>query len=710
MLALTLGAGRRNPRGRTVDLPEPGALAGLFGKAATEGWWSTHTWEDGHRTADRWIGSAGVMVDVDYHDGAGHHVEPPEATAHALEAAARAGKVPGTHFHLTPRGARVVFLFPDQITDRELFAAAAAGAGALVTAALEHLGLHRRDNTPGYEVDSRVLRDLARFVYSPNAKVDGKARAAAVLDLNSQPWLPELLAAAVVDDPAPTRPEPTPQPTQRAAAFEEAVAAYNRDHAREFPRHTADCPACGHKDCFGRLPDDPTRWHCFAAGHTAPGIVGALGYHGDALDLDAHAAGASRRDLLIRAGYWRTPEKPAPVAPAPEPLAEVVPLRSFGKTFASLCAILRQEQRIIPEPLEWNEMLCNPTIGGVAVEDTTIAELRERIELTVKDSKGKGLKFAGADIEQALAYVAAERRYHPVAEYLQRLVWDGVSRIDHVADEILGAEDSRLNRAILRKWFISAAARPLEPGCKVDTVLILFGDQGAGKSTFFAELAGQEWFSDSAMDLTNKDAYLLLRRVWILEWSELESMQRARDAGAVKAFISTRVDTFRPPYGKRYIDAKRHCVIVGTTNDEEILADPTGNRRYWIVQVGPRLDLEKLRQWRDQLWAEAVAAFRAGEPWWLDAEEAALLAQAQARYERRDPWDAAVLDFVEGRGLLAPVTTADVLEKAIAKPAGQWTSGDQRRVASILKRAGYDLDRVRGDDGRRFRAWVRRAL
>jgi putative DNA primase/helicase len=305
----------------------------------------------------------------------------------------------------------------------------------------------------------------------------------------------------------------------------------------------------------------------------------------------------------------------------------------------------------------------------------------------------------------ALDQVASEHRYNPVAEYLRSLSWDGTERISAVAEDILGIGPDELTQAMLRKWFISAVARPLNPGCKVDTVLILQGPQGVLKSTFFSTLAGA-WFSDSPVDIQNKDALMLLRRVWILEWAELDAMQRARDAAAVKAFVSSRVDSFRLPFGRRIVDAPRHCVIVGSTNDEDILGDSTGNRRYWIVQVHDRLDIPKLAAWRDQLWAEAVSLYRAGEAWWLAPEQERALARAQERFEKRDPWEEAIADWLARRATLAPLTTTEILDKALHKPEGSWTSGDARRAAALLRRLGWEARNTR-HDGDRFRTWER---
>ena len=362
--------------------------------------------------------------------------------------------------------------------------------------------------------------------------------------------------------------------------------------------------------------------------------------------------------------------------------------------------------------IEWNQLRQEPTVRRQPLIDADVGQLREHIETApyCRGPNGQRLQFSQDECWRALIQVATEHNYHPVAEYLESLVWDGTERICHVAEDVLGIEPTGLTQAILRRWFISAVARPLRAGCKVDTVLILQGDQGAKKSSFFEVLAGRDWFSDSAIDLAKNDAPMVMRRVWILEWAELESMQRARDANAVKQFITSRVDIYRPPYGRAVIDVPRTCVIVGTTNDKEILADPTGNRRYWILEDCDRVDLSKLAAWRDQLWAEAVVLYRTPEPWHLTEAEDRELGIAQERFEKIDAWESKVLPwlanprgFLDGTWQAMSVTTANVLEYAVGKQPGQWSPRDASRVATLMRGFGWEQERRRGAG--RVRVW-----
>ncbi len=272
-----------------------------------------------------------------------------------------------------------------------------------------------------------------------------------------------------------------------------------------------------------------------------------------------------------------------------------------------------------------------------------------------------------------------------------------------VLEEILGAKPTEVSQAIIRAWFISAVARAMEPGCKVDHVLILVGPQNLGKSSFFVELAG-EWFSDSVIDIQNRDSYLLMRRIWILEWSELEAMQRARHQDAVKAFITSSVDVYRAPYARATEAVPRTSIIVGTTNSDAFLADTTGNRRYWPIRCGKLIDLPKLRAWRDQLWAEAMVAYNKEEKWWLAPNLEAQLTGDQEEFQQEDPWTEPILRSAGECLEPGTLTTAYLLKQGLDKPKGQWTRVDEMRVAAIMRRAGWEKTQVRQGE-KRVRLW-----
>lgn len=206
--------------------------------------------------------------------------------------------------------------------------------------------------------------------------------------------------------------------------------------------------------------------------------------------------------------------------------------------------------------------------------------------LKVYLNKGYGV-YAPSKTKDALLAVASERAYHPVKEYLDSLPeWDGTKRIDTILTDYLGAEDSEYTRAVIRKTLAAAVARIYQPGTKFDSVLILNGPQGIGKSTLFAKLAGA-WFSDSLTltDMRDKSGPEKLQGYWVLELGELAGMKKT-DVETVKSFLSRVDDKYRASYGLNVESHPRQCVIVGSTNTESgFLRDITGNRRFWPVRV-----------------------------------------------------------------------------------------------------------------------------
>jgi predicted P-loop ATPase len=297
-----------------------------------------------------------------------------------------------------------------------------------------------------------------------------------------------------------------------------------------------------------------------------------------------------------------------------------------------------------------------------------------------------GLRITIADANAAVETVARDASFHPVRDYLDSLKWDGVGRIDDWLTLYLGADPSELIRAIGARWLISAVARIYEPGCQVDHVLILEGPQGKGKSTALRTL-GEPFYSDDLPDITTKDASLGTAGVWIVELSELDAMTRA-EVSRVKAFVSRRTDRFRPPYGRRMIEAHRQCVFAGSVNVSQYLRDDSGGRRFWPVRC-ERIDLDSLRRDKDQLWAEAFARYSKKATWWLDTSE--LIQAATEEQEARflsDPWEQLISEWLVNREG-TNITTADVLQHALRREVSHWTRADEIRVGVILRRLNW---------------------
>lgn len=234
-------------------------------------------------------------------------------------------------------------------------------------------------------------------------------------------------------------------------------------------------------------------------------------------------------------------------------------------------------------------------------------------------------------VADSVVLASKDFAYHPVVDRFQSLTWDGRPRLDTWLIDFLDAEGPPAYlTAIGSRFLISVVARVMQAGCKVDHALVFEGEQGIGKSTIARILAFEpEWFCDDMPDLHSKDSAIQLAGKLIVELAELAAIRRSAEVESVKAFISRSQDTFRPPYGRRTVSVPRQCVFIGTTNEREYLRDRTGNRRFWPVRIPRRIDLAALERHRDQLYAEAVHRFTAGDQWHLTDTEAALATTEQ---------------------------------------------------------------------------------
>lgn len=312
--------------------------------------------------------------------------------------------------------------------------------------------------------------------------------------------------------------------------------------------------------------------------------------------------------------------------------------------------------------------------------------------------------FVGTDIvAQAASAIAYRNGYHPVREYLDSLTWDTEPRLSCWLEDHCGAEsvtgDGQYIRQVARAWMISAVARIYRPGCQVDHTLILEGKTSIGKSTVFRVLGG-DWFTDQMPSLESKDSSMQVHAAWIIELAELDVMSR-HDVARIKAFLTIKSDVFRPPFGRAVMRYDRQCVFAGTVNHTDYLRDETGNRRFWPVRCADeKIDIDGLVTNRDQLWAEAVVAYRNSEKWWLENEKV-----ANAEQEDRmagDAWDGPVAEYLASirrpggvkMSERAYVTLPGVF-RAVGIPLERQGRAEQARVVSILKRFKWRRRQVR---------------
>lgn len=252
-------------------------------------------------------------------------------------------------------------------------------------------------------------------------------------------------------------------------------------------------------------------------------------------------------------------------------------------------------------------------------------------------------------VNAALNQVAVKNRFDPVVDYLNSLQWDGVKRLERLFIDYLGALDTPYVRAVTKKSFVAAVARAMCPGIKYDTMTVLVGDQGQGKSTLIATMA-KNWFSDDLKTFDGKEAAEILQGNWILEVAEMHAYNRS-DREVMKGFLSRREDNYRPAYARRAEKFPRRCVFFGTTNTHGFLQDETGDRRFWPIDTAKQEPVksvfEDLPGEVDQLWAEAVAYWRLGESLILKGELLEEAKREQEDHRVTDAWEGEIKEFVE---------------------------------------------------------------
>lgn len=309
-------------------------------------------------------------------------------------------------------------------------------------------------------------------------------------------------------------------------------------------------------------------------------------------------------------------------------------------------------------------------------------------------------------VETAVLVAAESNGFHPVKDYWRALTWDGTPRVDSLAMSYLGGEATAYARSVSAVLLIGAVARVMQPGCKLDTMVVLEGEQGKKKSTLIEVLASP-WFADSRLPLGEKDSMQMLPGILIYEIAELAGLSKA-DVETTKAFLSSRRDRFRPSYGKYVVDVPRQTSFVASTNIDSYLQDHTGGRRFLPLRTG-NIDIDAVRRDKDQLWAEAVHRYNAGERWWLD--DALARAEQAARF-MTDEWQSRIAIYLRGEktvtigAILGDLIFADVDKAGAARNnLGRWGQREQNRVARCLIQLGWVRRQVRVSKETKAREW-----
>lgn len=308
-----------------------------------------------------------------------------------------------------------------------------------------------------------------------------------------------------------------------------------------------------------------------------------------------------------------------------------------------------------------------------------------------------GLTRVGVNTCHDAALVAAFRNVrNECKEYLLSRQWDGVPRLERLMSTGFGADYDAYSAAVGRCWFTSMVARVIRPGCKVDTVPVLEGSQGAGKSTALSIIGGK-WFTECHESVLTKDFYGVLDGHMLVEISEMHSFTRA-EVERVKGIISCQVDKYRKAYGRNTEPHPRKTVLACTTNRDDWQRDDTGARRFWPISCNA-IDLDWLRENRDLLFAEAVYLFQNRAEWWDVPKE-----QQEYEVEKRrdvDVWEPIVEEWLVGK---VRARADEVLRDAVNVETARQDQMVQKRMSRIMKNLGWRVC-VTKENGRSFREW-----
>lgn len=348
--------------------------------------------------------------------------------------------------------------------------------------------------------------------------------------------------------------------------------------------------------------------------------------------------------------------------------------------------------------IRFNQLTMQAEWNGRPLADEDLIDIRLIVER-------EGFQPVAQDVRPAIMRLAHDNAHNPIIEYLDGLKWDNKPRIDRWLSKLMGADDTPYVRGVAAKSLIAAVARAYEPGCQVDTMLVLEGPQGLRKSSAIKALFGDDYTFEvvSGFDDHRRLANSTIG-AWAVELAEFVSVTRS-NSGAVKGLVTVRRDRVMLPYARALSDLPRRFVFIGTINPggSGYLDDDTGNRRYWPVTVSS-VDIAAITQHRGQMWAEARDRYRANERWWLEGDEVETAADVVEERRSRDPWEEILEACIDHQGLKS-LTPANAL-KLIGVSNDRMDRGAEMRAAKALKALGWQQERP-VINGKQVRVWAK---
>lgn len=335
-------------------------------------------------------------------------------------------------------------------------------------------------------------------------------------------------------------------------------------------------------------------------------------------------------------------------------------------------------------------------------------------ELRVWFSSAMQMNVSAEIANHAIESACQRNAFDSLTDEIESFQWDGSSRLDRLAIDYFGAADTPVHSLFGARFLVQAMARAYSPGCKADCMLVLEGKQGKKKSTALQALFGAEYYKDSYVDFHSKDGMAAISEVWCQEIPELDSLKRS-GITAIKAFLTNRVDSYRPAYGREIVERPRRCVFAGTTNEDVWNEDATGGRRFWSIECSRTLNIDAIARDRAVLLAEARELYRSGAKWWVDEDdvEAVAVRETQAARLNEHPWSekiqtyiSSLSEFTRNEGLSA----YEVLKDGVGIEIDRVSGRDGQVVGHIMRSLGWRQDKQQttrqGAKAKRYRPEV----
>jgi putative DNA primase/helicase len=370
---------------------------------------------------------------------------------------------------------------------------------------------------------------------------------------------------------------------------------------------------------------------------------------------------------------------------------------------ANIVDILENDER-------WKGVICYDEFGGRVIKlkkppywnksgDKGEWDAQDDARTAIWVTKVYRFSPSAGMVSEAIEVMARNNVINPPKEWLEKLKWDGVKRVDNWMLDYMGVPKTQYSMRVARWFFMGMVKRVFEPGCKFDYCLVLEGPQGRKKSTALSIIGG-DWYGDTDLDLHSKDSLSALRGKMLYEFSELGSVAKA-EATKQKSFLSRQTDEYRPVYGRREIRAPRQLIFSGTTNEWEWNKDPTGGRRFWPVTVTKEIDAAGLKEMRDQLFAEAVVLVNDGHRYWPTTEEQAeLFDPEQLSRSIHDSFIDALYEHVSKQ--MDEFTLFYALSEWLKIPIQNHTRDIQTRVGNAIRQLGCKRIEKRANKESRF--------